>query len=82
MHSVRIVLKSRGIKSLLRSAEVRSDLERRAAAIKSAAGDGFESDSRTGTNRAHASVYTDTYDAMVAEARNRTLTRALTAGRG
>lgn len=79
--AVRIVLNRKGIRELLRSSEVRRDLERRAEAIASAAGPGHVVDSQIGPNRARASVRTDTIDAMVNEATARTLTRSLDAGR-
>lgn len=80
--AVRIKLNSAGIRKLLRSDDVRHDLERRAEAIAAAAGKGMEADSQTGTNRASATVWTDTPGAMSAEARSRALTRAIDAGRG
>lgn len=80
--AVKVVLNRSGIRQLLRSDEVRRDLERRAQLIATAAGPGHEVDSAVGQNRARASVRTDTIEAMVDEATNRTLTRAFDAGRG
>lgn len=79
--AVRIVLKRNGVRDLLRSDGVRRDLERRARQIAEAAGDGFEYDSAIGQNRARATVWTDTIEAMHEEATDRTLTRAIDAGR-
>lgn len=79
--AVRIVLNRKGIRDLLRSDEVRRDLERRADAIAAAAGPGHVVDSEIGPNRARASVRTDTIDAMIDEATSRNLTRSLDAGR-
>jgi hypothetical protein len=79
--AVRIVLNRKGIRDLLRSDEVRRDLERRAEAIAAAAGPGHVVDSEIGPNRARASVRTDTIDAMIDEATSRNLTRSLDAGR-
>jgi hypothetical protein len=79
--AVRIKLNSRGVREILRSREVLSDLERRARNIADAAGPGHEVDSEIGPNRARASVRTDSIDAMLAEATDRTLTRAFDAGR-
>lgn len=81
MAKLKIVLNRRGVRELLRSQEVRRDLERRAEAIANAAGPGHLVDSQVGKNRARASVRTDSIDAMIAEATNRNLTRALDAGR-
>lgn len=70
-----------GVDDLLKSPEVLADLRRRANAIAAAAGEGHEVDVRVGARRARASVRTATFDAMRAEAKDRTLTRALDAGR-
>lgn len=79
-----VVIKyERGAYNALRKAPgVESDLRRRAAAIARAAGPGMKTDSRLGRNRARASVFTATPEAMRAEASERALTRALGAGRG
>lgn len=79
---VRIVLKRRGMRGLLRSVEVEADLLRRAERIAAAAGPGHEVESDVGPNRARAMVRTESIDAMRAEATDRTLTRAVDAGRG
>ena len=50
--------------------------------IAAAAGEGFEVDARVGANRARVTVRTATFEARHAEAKNRTLTKALGAGRG
>lgn len=81
MTKVRIVLNRRGVRELLRSPEIQSDLERRAGNIAQAAGPGHEVDSEVGPNRARAAVITDTVQAMISEAANRSLTRAIDAGR-
>lgn len=67
---------------MLKSDRVRADLLRRAERAARAAGPGMEASAVTGRHRAHASVVTDTREAMVAEATNRSLTRALDAARG
>lgn len=78
---VKIVLNRRGIRDLLRSREVRKDLERRGKAIAAAAGPGHRVESEVGPNRVRVAVITDTLDAMRSEATDRTLTRALDAAR-
>lgn len=78
---VRVVLNRKAIVQLLRSAEVRADLESRARRIADRAGEGFEVDSEAGTKRARASVRTVTYEAILAEAKHRKLTHALDAAR-
>lgn len=81
MANVRIVLNRSGVRKLLRSDEVRRDLERRAERIAAAAGPGFEADSEIGRNRARAEVRADTLEAKIVEARHRRLTRSMDAGR-
>lgn len=78
---LRVKISRRGARELLKAEAVRADLERRAAAIARAAGPGMEHDSIVGRNRARATVWTDTPEAMAAEARNRKLTSAIDAGR-
>lgn len=75
-----IKLHSPGVKALLQDPKV-TDLEGRAARIAAAAGEGMEADLTIGPQRARASVRTATPEAMVAEATNRDLTRAIDAGR-
>lgn len=66
---------------LLKSDAVLSDLTARGARIAAAAGDGHEVEPFVGATRARVTVRTATPAAMVAEARDRALTRALDAGR-
>jgi hypothetical protein len=89
MAKTKIKLNSSEIRKLLQGKSqysgVREDLERRARAIAAAAGGseaGFEVGTNVGPNRARASVVTTTAEAMRAEAEDRTLTRAIDAGRG
>jgi hypothetical protein len=79
---IKIEMNPEGVRAVLQSDGVRADLHRRAAAIAAAAGEGMEADSRIGANRARASVYTATPEAMRAEAEDRALTSAIDAGRG
>jgi hypothetical protein len=79
---VRVVLNSPGVRALLRSDQVLADLERRAATIAAAAGEGMVASSTIGRNRARASVTTDSTEARLAEATDHALTHALDAGRG
>lgn len=84
MANSRVELNSAGVRELLTSPEIQADLAARAARIRDAAGGeaaGFESSSIVSGTRARASVITATAEAMVAEATNRTLTRAIDAGR-
>lgn len=81
MATDRLELISAGMRDLLRSEEVCADLGRRAAAIAASAGPGMASESEVGRRRALAMVWTDTEEAMVAEATDRKLTSAIDAGR-
>lgn len=74
-------IRYKGIRELLTGPEVAADLRRRAEAIAAAAGPGHKIDVTQRGRRARAAVITDTLDAMKAEAKRRTLTRALDAGR-
>lgn len=85
MAKTKVVLNRKEVRRLLRGdgpySGVASDLTTRARAIANAAGDGMETDSSVGSNRARASVWTATREAMEAEAKDRALTRAIDAGR-
>ncbi len=71
-----------GIRELLKSPMVQRDLRARAQRIANAAGPGMEVRTDVGRNRARAAVVTADVDAMLAEATDRKLTRAIDAGRG
>lgn len=81
--TIRIEVNQAAIREILKSDEVRADLEARAKRIAAAAGGepDYEVDVRWGSTRARASVRTATFDAIRDEARNRTLSGALDAGR-
>lgn len=80
-----VTLNRAGVRALLRSSEIQDDLGRRAQAIENAANatvpGGFEWDTDVGPNRARASVRTVSREGMTAEAKDRTLTRSIDAGR-
>ncbi len=78
---VRVEVNRQALRALLRSREVQADLDRRARAIASAAGEGMVAVSSPGRNRARSVVVTSTIEAMRAEAVERRLTRAIDAGR-
>lgn len=81
MAKVRIELNHSAVRQLLRSDEVKADLERRAKRIADAAGPGHDVDVSTGRNRARADVATESFAARYRESTERTLTRAIDAGR-
>lgn len=76
-----IELNRAGVRELLTSAEMQAEVMRRAHAIAARAGSGH-SVKNTTTNRARATVRTETDDARHREAKNRNLTFAIDAGRG
>lgn len=85
--AVRFTLNRRGVQSILTGDKALADLHRRAEAIKAAA-DGNTGrpgdhavETQVGRRRARAVVYTDTFNARHREADQRTLTRAVDAGR-
>jgi hypothetical protein len=82
MAAARVNLNSAGVRDVLRSPGVERDLRERANRIAQAAGEGYEADSAIGAHRARATVWTGTPEAMVLEATEHRLLRALDAGRG
>ena len=71
-----------GIAELLKSDGVLRMLEGKAANVAAAAGPGMEYEASVGQTRARAMVWTETFEAMRAEAISRSLTRAIDAARG
>lgn len=78
----RVEVNHRAIADLLRSPAIERDLRARADRIAAAAGPGFVAHSEVGQHRARAAVVTETFDAMLAEALEHRLLRAVDAGRG
>lgn len=79
----KVVLNSSAVRKLLQSQDVQDDLKRRADAIAAAAGGApdFEAGVDVVGDRAMGWVVAATFDGQRAEAEDRTLTRALDAGR-
>lgn len=83
MEKIRVVIDDAAAEALLKSPEVRADLRRRGQAIRAAAGPGtYDVTESTTPTRARVSVGTADHTARQAEATNRSLTKALGAGRG
>ena len=79
--SIRIQLDSSGIRSFLKSDDVRENLCLPVAnRIQGNAGEGYVVDSGIGFDRAYAVVRTDSLEAMRDNATNHTLLRALHSG--
>lgn len=81
MAEIRIELDHAGLRQLLRSQEVRSDLRRRSDAVAARAGNGVRARVYQGRDRVRAQVWTATQEARKAEAERRTLLTALDAAR-
>jgi hypothetical protein len=79
--SVRIKVNRDGVRALLASADVSSDLASRGKRIAEAAGDGFDVSVTRNRDRAVVFVRTASVEAMKAEAEDRALTFAIDAGR-
>ena len=79
---IRIEISDSGIQDILRSSPVQSFLKAKADRIAAAAGKGMRASSYVGRTRARASVITATGGARRAEATDRSLTKAIDAGRG
>jgi hypothetical protein len=77
----RVVVHSRAVGQLLKSPAVAALLREMGESIASAAGPGHEVQVDQGPNRARVEVSTATFEAMRAEAHNRTLTSSIDAGR-
>lgn len=81
MADVKVKLKIRGINAVMKSNPVQSEVARRAVRIAKAAGPGFEAVVNPAKYTARAFVRTTDDASRKAEAKDKTLTRALDAGR-
>lgn len=79
---IRWDLNRKGVAQLLRSPGVKRDLQSRANRIALAAGEGVKGYVWDGFDRSRARVVTTTPDADWRQARHRTLSRAISSGRG
>lgn len=75
--TVRVVLKTEGVRELLRSPDMLAVCVGHANKIAARAGEGFEVDSMIGRNRARATVGTATVPAMIRQARDHVLERSI-----
>lgn len=66
-----------GVGQLLKSAEMQSVLNEKAAAIKNRCGDGYEQDVYVGKTRANAMVSATSYKAKKENMKNNTLLKAV-----
>lgn len=75
--NVRIELNSAGVRSLLRSGEMKSICEQHANNALGRLGEGYAVSSMTGTNRVNASVYAESYKAKRDNMENNSILKAL-----
>lgn len=75
-------LNKKGVAALLRSSGVKADLQNRANRIATAAGPGVQARVWEGFDRSRARVETVTREADERQATQRTLSRAIDAGKG
>lgn len=80
--SYELKIHSKGVRELLRSKEIEGALMAVGERIAAAAGPGHEASSWQGFDRVHVSVRTTTIEAILAEKKDRNLSRAIQAGRG
>ncbi len=78
---MRLVLNKQGVNDLLHSPGVVADLRERADRVAAAAGEGMEVTEASDDNRARFVVVTATAEAIIGEASDRRLTRAIDAAR-
>lgn len=79
--TVRVKLRISGVREVLRSAPVQSEVARRAARIAAAAGDGFEMVVKPHKYTSRAFVQTDSAAGAKRQAEEAVLQRAMGAGR-
>lgn len=77
MANVKIVLKSEGVRELLRSAEIAEVCREHAEAIAGRSGSDYEVSVYTGTNRVNASVRAASNEAIQDNLENNTLLKAV-----
>lgn len=72
-----VVLNQAGVRSLLKSDEMKTICEQHASEILKRCGDGYEMDTYTGPNRVNAQVRASTYQAKADNLKNNTLLKAV-----
>lgn len=78
---MRVKLNSRGVREMLKSADVQAQLDQAAERMAESAGPGYEGGPHPWTTRGRASVITATPAAVRDNSRNQTLARVLAANR-
>lgn len=76
-NQLKVELNIEGVRSLLKSSEMKSICEEHARTITNRAGSGYETSSYVGINRVNASVIAATYQAKKDNMENNTLIKAV-----
>ncbi len=76
-NNLKVELNKEGVRSLLKSDEMKSICQEHARAIMNRAGSGYEVSSYVGTNRVNSSVIASTYQAKKDNMKNNTLIKAV-----
>lgn len=82
MAKVRIEVNRKGVSEILKDHRTEALCMEVAERVAATAGEGMEASSQIGARRARASVITATFEARLAEAQGRALSRAVESGRG
>ena len=77
MAKVKIILNREGVRSLLRSEEMKAICEEHANRAMNVLGPGYSVSTMTGKNRVNASIYAESFDAKRENAKNNTIIKAL-----
>lgn len=77
MSKVKVVLNREGVRQMLRSPEMEALLKERAQNIVSGLGDGYDSTTYIGKNRANASIRATSWETYQNELKNNTILKAL-----
>lgn len=77
MSKYRFVLNKKGVKSVLKSSEMKDIVEKKAIEVKNRCGDNYGQDSYVGRYRVNAMVFTSNFKGMRDNKKNNTLLKAL-----
>ena len=75
--NIKFELNRAGVAQLMKSEEIQQMLKGQATAIKNRCGEGYESDTHVGRNRANAMVFANTPKAINSNLKNNTILKAL-----
>lgn len=75
--NIKFKLNRKGVKSLLKSEEMKNLLSEEASKIREKCGDGYKNDTHIGKNRVNAMVWADSIKAKKDNLKNNTLLKAM-----